>query len=219
MTDDKREFWEETWSEMDGEVTEPDGILVAETGNLTQGRALEFGCGMGANAVWLAEQGWQVTAVDFSSAAIDRAKQLAGERGVDVDFVVADASMYRPAGEFDLVTSFYVQLASDKRRVMLATASDVLAPGGTLLFVSHDEASPPHGWDEDDHQTLTTPDQIVAELPDLKIEKAAVFDHGEEGPHGMHVAKDEEEHGHEHCGGHAHGMSKSTVVRAVKAKT
>ncbi len=206
---------------MDGEVTEPDGILISEISVLIPGRALEFGCGMGANAVWLAEQGWQVTAADFSSAAIDRAKQLAGERGVDVDFVVADASIYRPAGEFDLVTSFYVQLAPDKRGMMLATASDVLAPAGTLLFVSHDEASPPHGWDEDDHQTLTTPDQIANELPDLHIEKAIVFDHGEDGPHGMHVAKDEEGHEphHEHGGGHAHGMSKSTVVRAVKAKT
>jgi SAM-dependent methyltransferase len=199
---------------MDGEITEPDGILIAEASDLTPGRALEFGCGMGANAIWLAEQGWQVTAIDFSSAAIEKARQFAKERGADVGFVVADASTYQPGGEFDLVTSFYVQLAPDKRRMMLAMASDVLASGGTLLFIAHDEASPPHGWDEDDYKTLTTTDQVVAELPGLRIEKAAVFDHGEQGPHGMHVAKEEDEHGD----GHAHGMSKSTVVRAVKAK-
>jgi hypothetical protein len=101
--------------------------------------------------------------------------------------------------------------------MMLAMASSVLALGGVLLFVSHDQTSPPHCWDEDSNKPLTTPEQVVVELPCLAIEKAIVFDHGEEGPHGMHVAKDE--HEHEHGGGHAHGMSKSTVIRATKAKT
>lgn len=156
---------------MDGQITEPDGILVAETSDLSLGRALELGCGMDADAILLTEQGWQVTAVDFSKAAIDKAKQLAKERGVDVDFVVADASTYRPEGVYDLITSFYVQLVPDKRRMMLTTASNVLAPGGMPLFVSHDEAGPPHGWDEDEHKTLTTPERIVAELPNLHVEK------------------------------------------------
>jgi len=217
VTDDKQNFWETTWSEMDGGITEADAILIAETSELTPGRALELGCGMGANAIWLAERGWQVTAVDFSNAAIEKARRLAEERGVGVEFVVADASMYQPKGEYDLVTSFYVQLAPDKRRAMLATASSVLAPGGTLLFVSHDESSPPHGWDEDDFTTLTTPEKVVAELPCLQVEKAVVYDHGEQGPHGMHVAKGEDEH--EHRDQHDHGMLKSTVVRAVKTKT
>lgn len=57
---------------------------------------MDIGCGVGANAVWLAERGWNVTALDFAKAAIERGKQVAGDRGVDVEFLPADAASYKP---------------------------------------------------------------------------------------------------------------------------
>ena len=136
---------------------------------------MELDCGAGRNAVWLAERGRQVTAVDFSPAAVERDKQLADQAGVTVELEVADAVSYQPKSQFDLITSFYIQLPSPERARMLANAGDVLAPGGTLLFVSHDESSPPQGWWQDDRLTLTTPEQIVAELQGLRIAEAKVL--------------------------------------------
>ena len=128
--------------------------------------------------MWLAQQGWFVTAVDFSETAIKRARRLAVERGVNVDFMVADATTYQPPRKYDLVVSFYIQLFPEQRAKMLANAVDALVPGGTLLFVSHDRSGPPPDWEEEFITTLTTPEEVVAELPGLEIQKAFVFGHG-----------------------------------------
>ena len=159
---------------MDQSYTGADDTLVEQVNDLSPGRALEIGCGTGGNAIWLAEKGWKVTAVDYSDVAIGKARQRAKERGVSPDFVVADASTYQLDGQYDLVTSFYIQLPSELRKKTLAVAMKALVPGGTLLFVSHDKTSPPSGWSDEDVLTLTTPEQIVAEIPGLDIEQAYV---------------------------------------------
>ena len=157
MSTDFPEFWDETWAEIGATGSGSDEILAEHVGNLTPKRALEIGCGIGGNAVWLAKKGWQVTAVDYSTVAIEKGRQLAREQGVSVDFVVADASKYQPSGNFDLTTSFDVQLFPVERANMLANMSKVLAPGGTLLFVSHDRSGLPSGWSEEDLLSLTDP--------------------------------------------------------------
>jgi SAM-dependent methyltransferase len=177
MSTDSPKFWDETWAEIGATGSGSDEILAGQIGHLIPGRALEIGCGMGGNAVWLAEKGWHVTAVDYSSVAIEKSAQLAAERGVNIDFVVADASTYRPIGNFDLVTSFYIQLFPVQRAGMLAMMSKALAPGGRLLFVSHDKSGPPSGWSEEDLLSLTSPEEIVRELPDLQIEHSATLNH------------------------------------------
>ena len=60
---------------------------------------------------------------------------------------------------------------------MLSVAAGALAPGGTLLFVSYDSSNPPSGWTDEDLLSLTTPDEVAAELPGLKIEHASVVRH------------------------------------------
>lgn len=174
MAPDEREFWDEIWSGTDDIGSGSDELLAAYVESLTPGRALELGCGSGRNAVWLAQKGWQVTAVDFSTAAVAKVKQLSQQAGVTVHAETADAASYRPNGHFDLITSFYIQLPTSERRRMLATASDALAPGGSLLFVSHDASVPPHSWFPEERLTLTTPEQVVAELPGLHITEARV---------------------------------------------
>ena len=162
---------------------------MSEIGAIAPGRVLEIACGTGANAVWLAQQGWLVTALDFSEAAIKRAKALAANQSVDIEFLVGDATSYKPEGIYDLIFSFYIQLFPEQRAKMLANAIDALGPQGTLLFVSHDRSGPPPGWEEEFITTLTTPAEVVAELQGLEIQKAYVFSHMLGSPHGTNPGK------------------------------
>ena len=216
--EDEREWWNEVWAREEGVSSAADEVLVSEIGGLSPGRVLEIASGSGANAVWLAQQGWFVTAVDFSETAIKRARRLAVERGVNVDFMVADATTYQPPRKYDLVVSFYIQLFPEQRAKMLANAVDALVPGGTLLFVSHDRSGPPPDWEEEFITTLTTPEEVVAELPGLEIQKAFVFGHGPGGQHGAHP-RDATEHGHGRgqtaAGNHEPHNWLTTVVRAT----
>ena len=219
MGNDTRESWNEIWSTMDESYAGADDTLVEQLQGLSPGRALEIGCGTGGNAIWLAEQGWTVTGVDYSDVAIGRAKRRADERGVSVDFVVGDASTYQPDGQYDLVTSFYIQLPSELRKNMLAVASNALVPGGTLLFVSHDKTSPPSGWSDGDLQTLTTTEQVVAEIPGLNIERAYIKTE-ESGVHAYCQEPQEHQNSHQIFGVSAEVSydSSCTIVIATKPK-
>ena len=151
--------------------------------DLTPGRVLELGCGSGANAVWLAEQGRTVEAIDFSEEVVNVGRQLAAKRGVAVNFSVGDATAFKPENQFDLIISFYIQLGPEGRATMLEMACESLAPGGRLLFVSHDKSNPPPGWSEDEFESISTPDEIAI---------AKVIDHDE----APHIASSDEPHGH-----------------------
>ncbi len=175
LSTDTPELWNEIWADIEDCGSGSNEILVDQVESLTPGRALEYGCGTGSNAVWLAKQGWQVTAVDYSGVAIEKGKRMAAEQALNVDFIVADASTYQPQGQYELITCFYIQLFPEQRAKMLANSSKALAPGGTFLFVSHDRSGPPSGWSVEDLLSLTTPEEIVAELSELQIEQAFVL--------------------------------------------
>ena len=213
MPTDTPEFWNEIWADIEDCGSGSGEILVDQVKRLTPGRALDIGCGTGANAVWLAEQGWHVMAVDYSEVAIKNGQQLAMQRGVDVEFVLADASQYQPEGHYDLITSFYIQLFLQQRANMLAKIPRALAPGGTFLFVSHDMSGPPSGWSEEDLLSLTTPEEVVAELAGLQIEQAFVLNHDGEGPHASQAHHGGEQEPHEDHDGHG---SSTTIVRASR---
>ena len=227
MKSDTVEFWDYIWATMEHTFTDYDALLAEHTRELKPGRALDLGCGSGGNAVWLAECGWRVTAVDFSAVAIEKAKQRAADRQVAVEFIASDVTAYRPDGRYDLITTFYIQLWPEQRAQMLSAAAEALAPGGRLLFVSHDRSSPPSGWSREDLESLTTPDQVAAELQGLRIERAEVVESmgahvGEMPPtelaeeHGGHEHHQHSHEGAEHDGG-IHGAT--TVVVGVKDGT
>jgi 2-polyprenyl-3-methyl-5-hydroxy-6-metoxy-1,4-benzoquinol methylase len=189
----RAEDWDRKWRDERPEPrTEPNRFLVAEVERMPPGRALDLACGAGRNAVWLAEQGWKVTAVDFSEVGIESARRLARSRGVEVDWVLADVLDWDPpAGAFELVVVLYLQLPAGERREVLARAASALAPGGTLLFVAHDLRNLTEGWaGPKSPEVLTTPEEVASELPGLVIERAERVSRPVEDEEGEHVAID-----------------------------
>ena len=156
------------------ESTEPDSTLVDEIGSLRPGRALDLGAGDGRNALWLAERGWKVTAVDFSQVALERGRSRAEAGGVTVDWQLADLLEWSPeARAYDLVTLFFIHLPGTERRGVYARAADAVAPGGTLLIVAHDRANLAGGvGGPQDPDVLVSPGEVAAELPGFRIDRA-----------------------------------------------
>jgi SAM-dependent methyltransferase len=171
-------------------------FLVAEAVGLPPGRALDVACGEGRNAVWLAEQGWQVTGVDFSDVALAKARLLAEARGVEAhaEWVHADLLAYRPVPDsLDLVIAFYLQLAESDRRAALRNAAEGLAPGGTFLLVAHDSSNREHGYGGPQHPAvLYTAADAAGDLDGLglELERAEVVERPVETPDGERIALD-----------------------------
>jgi len=155
-------------------TAEPNRRFAAEVEGLAPGRALDVACGEGRNAVWLAQRGWRVTAVDLSSVGLAKARDLAAARGVEVELVHADVLAWDPEPRaFDLVAVIYLQLPHDELAAALARASAALAPGGTLLVLGHDTTNltDGHGGPRD-ASVLFTPEDVGAWLTGLDVERA-----------------------------------------------
>ncbi|PWI42145.1 bifunctional NAD(P)/FAD-dependent oxidoreductase/class I SAM-dependent methyltransferase [Streptomyces sp. ICBB 8177] len=118
----------------------PNGTLVREVTALAPGRALDVGTGEGADALWLAEHGWKVTATDISGNALARVRAEAERRGLTVDLVRGDANDPAPFGTetFDLVSLQYGSFKRTPDQRGLRSLLAAVAPGGTLLVVHHD---------------------------------------------------------------------------------
>ncbi|WP_306316661.1 MULTISPECIES: bifunctional 2-polyprenyl-6-hydroxyphenol methylase/3-demethylubiquinol 3-O-methyltransferase UbiG [unclassified Streptomyces] len=116
----------------------PNGVLVTEVEGLPPGQALDVGCGEGGDALWLAGHGWRVTAVDVSEVALRRAAAAGAEVSDRVAWARADlATTPPPAAAFDLVSIQYFPLLRSAGEEALRALVAAVAPGGTLLFVTH----------------------------------------------------------------------------------
>jgi SAM-dependent methyltransferase len=138
--------------------------LVKEAADLTPGTALDLGAGEGGDAVWLAQQGWQVTAVDISGVAMDRGAAAATEAGVAdrIDWVVMDLYEDFPAGQYDLVATSYLHTHDPRPRdTVLKSAAAAVTAGGTLLIIGHSEHGPSGNAH---HLDLPGPAEVVASL-------------------------------------------------------
>jgi tellurite methyltransferase len=113
----------------------PTPLLVETARRLKPGRALDLACGAGRNALWLAENGWSVTAVDAAEAAIEILRSRAGALGVAVDARVADLEQ----GEFDIGSSCWdlIAICYYLQRNLIEPAKQGVVPGGTLLVIVH----------------------------------------------------------------------------------
>ena len=150
-----QDFWEQLWSTTLREQADkvarrpPNAHLIAEAANLPPGRALDAGCGHGADTLWLARRGWQVTAVDFSGAAVAYARTMAEISGVDIakriNWLERDLATWTVEPRYyDLVVCIYVHVTSSVEAMVDRMANSV-APGGTLLLVGHCPIDPSSG--------------------------------------------------------------------------
>jgi tellurite methyltransferase len=113
----------------------PTPLLVETVQQVKPGRALDLACGAGRNALWLAEHGWSVTAVDAAEAAIEILRHRAAARGVTVDARVADLEK----GGFDIGSSSWdlIAICYYLQRNLLEPAKQGVVPGGLLLVIVH----------------------------------------------------------------------------------
>jgi trans-aconitate methyltransferase len=162
------EFWDGFYRERDAVWSgKPNAALVREVGMLAPGRALDLGCGEGADAIWLAERGWVVTGVDVSSVALGRAAKHALDAGVSdrITWERHDLATWEPVGDYTLVTAAFLHSPVDlPREHILLAASRAVAPGGMLLVVGH-TAFPP--WSQHAHDgaaPLPSADELAAAL-------------------------------------------------------
>lgn len=143
------QFWDERYRSREMLFSgNPNGVLVTETADLPPGRALDVGCGEGADASWLARHGWRVTAADVSRVALERAAASYPGLADRVTWTCADLTATPPEGAaFDLVSLQYFPLPRQPGHLALRGLLAAVAPGGTLLFVSHDLADLPPNSD------------------------------------------------------------------------
>ncbi|HLT85709.1 MAG TPA: methyltransferase domain-containing protein [Phototrophicaceae bacterium] len=135
-----RTYWERHWhaTGQPRRPRQPHPYLAPETAHLQTGRALDAGCGAGAEAVRLAELGWHVTGVDISRAALSSARRHGLRSGVAdrLEWVEADLLTWEPGRTWDLVVTSYAHPAAPQLDLYRRLATWV-APGGTLLVVAH----------------------------------------------------------------------------------
>lgn len=163
------EYWENRYREngrsWSGKVN---AALEREVTGVAPGTALDLGSGEGGDALWLAHQGWRVTAVDIARTAL--AIGAAAQRPEDhITWVAADLADWEPPGPFDLVTSCFLHSFVElPREAILRRAATAVAPGGTLLIVGH--SGIPHWTTPEDHAhahdagELPTPDAMRTAL-------------------------------------------------------
>ncbi|SEH74973.1 Methyltransferase domain-containing protein [Mycolicibacterium rutilum] len=166
-TSEAKQHWEEHYSARDRIWSGRVNARLSEIApTLTPGTALDLGCGEGGDAVWLAEQGWQVVAVDIAETALRRAADEAAARGVAdrIEFRQHDLSAGFPDGEFDLLSAHFLHSTFPLDRMpIFAAAARAVRPGGMLLIVDH-SGPPPWHSDLDHHHTFDAPQDIVAAL-------------------------------------------------------
>ncbi|MFF7679885.1 SAM-dependent methyltransferase [Actinacidiphila glaucinigra] len=162
------EFWDARYAGSDRVWSgNPNNVLVREVEGLKPGTALDLGCGEGADAVWLARQGWRVTAVDISRVALERAAGHAKAEGIPeglIDWQRHDLGATFPEGTYDLVSAQFLHSPNDMpRERILRAAAAAVAPGGVLLVVGH--AGFP-AWEADPHPEVhfPTPQEVLESL-------------------------------------------------------
>ena len=187
--------WDARYTERDGSMWSgrPNGRLVAEIARLTPGKALDVGCGEGADAIWLAKSGWTVTAIDVSRIAVGRAREAATAAGVKVQWVEGDVlETSLPARSFDLVSLQYPALPKATGERAARKLLDTVRSGGLLLAVYHDldeehrEHMKSRGVDPADY--VGADDLRVLLDDDFTIEVHAVESRIDPPPNNPHIA-------------------------------
>lgn len=158
-----KEYWEKHWTGGHSGALPAHPALRTELSGLQPGTALEAGSGEGAEAIWLADHGWDVTAVDISARALARSGERAASKTGHgaVRWVEGDLTAWEPARPFDLITTFYAH-PTMPQHAFYERLSHWVASRGTLLIVGHLHGE--HQGREHPENAVTEPERIRALL-------------------------------------------------------
>jgi SAM-dependent methyltransferase len=179
--DDRYRATDRLWS------AEPNVFVADRLGSQRPGTGLDLASGEGRNAIWLAEQGWDMTAVDFSAAAIERGRAASDE----ISWVVADIRTWEPDDVYHLVVIAYLQLSVEEFEPLIRRVVTWLTHGGELFMVGHDRSNIEHGVGGPQvPAVLWDVEEIVPWLNGLDILEAEIVEREVVGDDGPRVALD-----------------------------
>ena len=179
--DDRYRSTDRLWS------AEPNTFVADRLSDREPGVGLDLASGEGRNAIWLAERGWEMTAVDFSSVAIERGRKHSAE----VEFVVADVLNWQPERSYDLVLIAYLHLVLADFEPLIRRAATWLRRGGELFMVGHDRTNIEHGVGGPQYpEVLWEIEEILPWLEGLDIVEAGVVEREVEIDRGVALARD-----------------------------
>lgn len=151
--------------------TKPNEFLEENFNRIPKGRVLSLAEGEGRNAVFLAKQGYSVTAVDGSIVGLNKARKLAEENGVAIEFVQADLADYDLGeNDWDGIVSIFVPLPSALRKTLYKKVEAALKPNGVFLIEAYTPAQLNHGTGGGNSEdTMQTKESLSLELANLKF--------------------------------------------------
>ena len=188
--DSSSAFWNERYRDVDRLWSaKPNALLAELAAGLTPGRALDVGAGEGRNSIWLAKNGWTVTAVDISDVGLERAGSRAAEEGVELELVVADWREYRAPAPFDLAVISFMHPRPEERAQMFARTGEMLAPGGYLFTVGVD-LSELDTRGPRDGERLYTPERLRLALAGFELLRCETVDYEGESTEGSRPVVD-----------------------------
>ncbi len=151
---------------------QPNGFLVEQVAALKPGSCLCLAEGQGRNAIWLAQQGFSVTAMDQSPVGMARAQELATERGVAIETQVGDLADFDLGdGRWDNIVSIFGHLPADLRRNVHRRVVQALKPGGIFLLEAYtpEQLVMPGTGGPSDPDMLPTAEMIRKEAEGLEF--------------------------------------------------
>ncbi len=183
MSKDERNKWEARYSHDEQEFRQPSPLLVKWIGEAPPGKALDLAAGMGRNAFFLAERGYEVTAVDLSPTAIRRARKQARKKSLPIEWIEADLDSYTLPGRYDLIviSFFYIN------KKLAPAIMEALNAGGVLIYENH-MLPPQHPEEAAEHSFHFQPGELRALFPGLKLLHYEERQAGEKGGHPSWVA-------------------------------
>jgi 2-polyprenyl-3-methyl-5-hydroxy-6-metoxy-1,4-benzoquinol methylase len=173
----------------------PNQFVAAELASLTPGRAVDLAAGEGRNALWLASLGWEVTAVDFAEAGLEKGRTVAETLELEhpVTWQCADVLTWAADSPYDLALLAYLQLPAAERREAVRRAAAALRPGGTFFLVAHDTTNLTEGvGGPQEAAVLMTAEDVLDDLSgiDVDVQRAERVAREVPGPEGTRTAYD-----------------------------
>lgn len=153
---------------------EPNDFLVSVAGRIPRGKVLSLADGQGRNGVYLAGLGHQVTGVDSSAIGLEMARQLALERGVRIETIVADLADFDLGREcWDGIVSIFCHLPPPVRKDLLRRVVAALRPGGVFIMEAYSPAQLNFGTGGPSSVELLVPlSELKNELAGLRLDHA-----------------------------------------------